>query len=155
LTLIGAGRPVEGGLGRTCDGRPPRRVVIGRIVARSGRYAARNPHQPRTCLQIAFHRARWHVGSWRSDVVLRGRRAGRPCGAPFRGMECRHETERAIVRRPRPGDRHSASGPSPGSLRRRWRDPTHPPARTCRQCPYRGPASGCRTCAGTSAPTST
>src|SRR5215208_5121040 len=28
LTLIGAGRPEDGGLGRTWDGRPPRRVVI-------------------------------------------------------------------------------------------------------------------------------
>src|SRR5688500_1419026 len=34
-TFIGAGRPDEGGRGRTWDGLPPR-VVIGRIVTRAG-----------------------------------------------------------------------------------------------------------------------
>src|SRR5829696_5766125 len=29
LSFAGIGRPVEGGRGRTCGGRPPRRVVIG------------------------------------------------------------------------------------------------------------------------------
>ena len=33
-TFTGAGRPLDGGRGRTCVGRDPRRLVIGRIVAR-------------------------------------------------------------------------------------------------------------------------
>ena len=36
LTLTGAGRPLDGGRGRTCACRWSRRVVIGRIVARRG-----------------------------------------------------------------------------------------------------------------------
>src|SRR4051794_9721825 len=92
----GVGRPVEGGRGRTCGGRPLRRVVIG-VDCRTRR-AASGPG----------------FVALRSVVVLRG---------PARGLDrslaraalrdgCRHETQSAIVRRDLAG-RPSAWGRLP------------------------------------------
>ena len=86
-TLTGAGRPLDGGRGRTCVGRDVRRLVIGRIVAR--RSARRFERGQRAAdLRIATH-----VGPTRCVVLWRGR-------------ACRRRARsRSLSAGPRPTDR--------------------------------------------------
>ena len=111
LTLTGAGRPVDGGRGRTCVCRWSRRVVIGRIVA----------WQLWDGSRAVVRRCVAH--SWvRCDVLWRGRardeaRRGRP--TTHREGSCRLAIREPDGGRPAPqGVRSSGSGRSPGSRSR-------------------------------------
>ena len=112
-------RPVEGGRGRTWEGRPPRRVVTARIVACRGQVAGGPSPARRVGVAAAV----------RSVVVLPRPARGQevPCRAPIRGIGCRHETPSATARR---ADR-------PAGVRRRTDRPRHPAANGSAVAPAR------------------
>ena len=145
LTLTGAGRPVDGGRGRTCVCRGSRRVVIGGIVAR------RRKQGPRACVlsvgdgvvrcTLARSRVRFDAratGRERSacELAIRGpgRQPSGPTGRPAFGV--------GPIARVSPSPLTAPAG----------REPVGAGARDGRDADR---ASACRTCGGTSARTST
>ena len=143
--LVGRRRPLDGGRGRTWVGRAPRRVVIARIVARDAdqRRVTWRGIGPLRCVvlwpgQCACLRV--YAPSTRDGVQARDPRTGRPGGPAGRPG--------SATGRPAFG-----SDRSPGSRHRRLPADSSRHPGTSR--PRRGPASACRTCAATSARTST
>src|SRR6185436_12804145 len=121
-TVAGAGRPEEGGRGRTCVGRPPRREVIGRIVA-CGAVHGGAPRAAASCGRILPERC----GALYSGPAWRAR--------PAWSRAPRTEGVRA-------GSRSEAGPPGVGTIGQ----PDGPSVVWCRpDCPGRAVAA-CRPC---------